>query len=171
MSFLNLDDALERSSLGIDHSTSIDDPGITESREGQEIDPDRPALTEIPGRVLLVEPAVSDRWWLRNELLAGRMEVCEATDLITAQRAVSMFQPNLILAQLRLPTYSGLELVRRLKQEGTTRSIPVLLYTDMATAEERIQALELGASDLISKPFVGAEVLARLRVALPSGTS
>ena len=86
MSYLNLDESLERSSLGIDHSASIDDPGIAESREIQEIDPDRPALTEIPGRVLLVEPAVGERWWLRNELLAGRMEVFEATDLITAQR-------------------------------------------------------------------------------------
>ena len=94
------------------------------------------------------------------------MEVFEATDLITAQRAVAMFQPNLILAQLRLPTYSGLELVRRLKRDSATQSIPVLLYTDMATAEERIQALDLGASDLISRPFVGAEVLARLRAAL-----
>ncbi len=86
MSYLNLDESLERSSLGIDYSASIDDPGIAESREIQEIDPDRPALTEIPGRVLLVEPAVSERWWLRNELLAGRMEVFEASDLITAQR-------------------------------------------------------------------------------------
>ncbi len=82
-----------------------------------------------------------------------------------------MFQPNLILAQLRLPTYSGLELVRRLKQESNTQSIPVLLYTELATAEERIQALELGASDLISRPFVGAEVLARLRGPCASGTS
>ena len=162
MPHLNLDESLEQSSLGIDYSASIDDRGMAESWEIQEIDPDRPVLTEIPGRVLLVEPAAHEQSWLRNELLAGRMEVSEATDLITA-RAVAMFQPNLILAQLRLPTYSGLELVRRLKRDSTTQSIPVLLYTDLATAEERIQALELGASDLISKPFVAAEVLARLR--------
>ena len=74
-----------------------------------------------------------------------------------------MLQPNLILAQLRLPTYSGLELVRRLKRDSATQWIPVLLYTDLATAEERIQALELGSSDLVSRPFVGAELLARLR--------
>ena len=110
ISHLNLDESLERSSLGIDYSASSDDPGMAESREIRESDPDRPALTEIPGRVLLVEPAAGERWWLRNELLAGRMEVFEATDLITAQRTVAMFQPNLILAQLRLPTYSGLEL-------------------------------------------------------------
>ena len=166
MPHLILDESLEQSNLGIDYSASIDDLGMAESREIQEIDPDRPVLTEISGRVLLVEPAAHERSWLRNELLAGRMEVSEATDLITAQRAVAMFQPNLILAQLRLPTYSGLELVRRLKRDSITQLIPVLLYTDLASAEERIQALELGASDLISRPFVGAEVLARLRAAL-----
>jgi two-component system, cell cycle response regulator len=166
MSYLNLNESLERSSLGIDYSASIDDPGMAKSREIRESDPDGPALTEVPGRVLLVEPAAHERSWLLNELLAGRMEVFDATDMITALHAVPKFQPNLILAQLRLPTYGGLELVRWLKRDSATRSIPVLLYTDMATAEERIQALDLGASDLISKPFVGAELLARLRAAL-----
>ncbi len=147
------------------------DQGSPESREILESDPDGPALTEIPGRVLLVEPAAYERSWLRNELLAGRMEVFDATDLITALHAVPKFQPNLILAQLRLPTYSGLELVRRLKRDSATQSIPVLLYTDLATAEERIQALDLGASDLISKPFVGAELLARLARPCAPGTS
>ena len=120
----------------------------------------------MPRRVLLVEPAEWERRWLRNELMAGQIEVFEATDLITAQRAMSMTQPNLILAQLRLPTYSGLELVRMVKSESSTLSIPVLLYAEMATAEERIRAFDLGAVDFVTKPFVGAELLARVRVAL-----
>ena len=56
------------------------------------------------------------------------MEVFEATDLILAFRAIPIFEPNLILSQLRLPTYGGLELVRRLKEGHATQSIPVLLY-------------------------------------------
>ncbi len=139
MSYSNLAEPLVRSSLGIDHATPINGPGMAEPWGIQETEPDRPALTEVPGRVLLVEPAPHERSWLRNEMLAGHMEVFESTDLISALRAVSMFQPNLILGQLRLPTYNGLELVRRLKRESATQSIPVLLYTDMATAEERIQ--------------------------------
>ena len=43
-------------------------------------------LIEVPRRVLLVEPSSSERWWLRNELIAGQMEVFEATDLIMALR-------------------------------------------------------------------------------------
>jgi diguanylate cyclase (GGDEF)-like protein len=123
-------------------------------------------LLEMPRRVLLVEPTASERWWLRNELISGQMEVFEATDLITALRAIPIFLPNLVLTQLRLPTYSGLELVRRMKQEVVTLSVPVLLYADAATAEERVRAFDLGAIDFVSKPFVGAELLARVRAAL-----
>ena len=128
--------------------------------------PGGPDLLEVPSRVLLVEPSASERWWLRNELIAGQVEVFEATDVISAVRAVPIYQPNLILSQLRLPTYSGLELVRRLKEDQRTQSIPVLLYADLATAEERIRAFDLGAGDFVSKPFVGAELLARVRAAL-----
>jgi diguanylate cyclase (GGDEF)-like protein len=123
-------------------------------------------LIEIPRRVLLVEPTPSERWWLRNELIAGQMEVFEASDVISALRAIPIFQPSVILAQLRLPTYSGMDLVRRLKQDHSTQPIPILLYTDIATAEERIRAFDLGAGDFVSKPFVGAELLARVRAAL-----
>jgi diguanylate cyclase (GGDEF)-like protein len=121
---------------------------------------------EIPRRVLLIEPGAGERWWLRNELIAGQMEVYEAVDLITALRAIPIFQPDLVLTQLRLPTYGGLDLVRRMKQDSATQSIPVLLYADAATAEERVRAFDLGATDFVSKPFVGAELLARVRAAL-----
>jgi diguanylate cyclase (GGDEF)-like protein len=123
-------------------------------------------LLETPRRVLLIEPSASERWWLRNELIAGQMEVFEGTDLITALRAIPIFQPNLVLSQLRLPTYSGLELVRRMKQDAVTLTIPVLLYAEAATAEERVRAFDLGAIDFVSKPFVAAELLARVRAAL-----
>lgn len=67
---------------------------------------------------------------------------------------------------MRLPTYTGLELVRRIKQDPVTRSISVILYSNIATAEERIQAFELGAVDLLTKPFITAELIARARAAL-----
>ncbi len=166
MSYLELDESLDRFGLVSDAPTPTDGPGIDVSLESLEVEQGGSTLVEIARRVLLVEPSASERWWLRNELITGQMEVFEATDLITALRAVSVFQPNLILAQLRLPTYGGLELVHQLKQESATRFIPVLLYTDLASADERVRALDLGASDLISKPIVGVELLARLRAAL-----
>jgi len=94
------------------------------------------------------------------------MEVHTASDLPTAVHALSNFQPNLILAQMRLSTHSGIELVRRVKEGCSTQSIPVILYSDLTTAEERVKALNVGAADLLSKPFVSAELLARVRAAL-----
>ena len=65
-----------------------------------------------------------------------------------------------------MPTFGGLELVRRVKDDHATRSIPIILYGDHATAEERIRALDMGAIDLLTKPFVSAEMIARVRAAL-----
>jgi two-component system cell cycle response regulator len=53
-----------------------------------------------------------------------------------------------------------------MKNDPSTRSTPVLLYAEMATAEERIRAFDLGVGDFICKPYVGAELLARVRRAL-----
>ena len=124
--------------------------------------------TEPQPVVLLVEPCPAEAARLRNELIAGQFEVFVAGDLISVAHALSLVQPNLVLAQVRLPTFSGLELVRWLKEQHATRSIPIILYSDIATAEERIQALELGAIDLLSKPLVSAELIARVRAALKS---
>jgi diguanylate cyclase (GGDEF)-like protein len=122
--------------------------------------------TDLPCRVLLVEPSPTESARLCNELRAGRIEVHLARDLITATNALSIFQPNLILAQFRLPTHGGLGLVHHMKENQATRSIPVLLYADFATAEERVLALNMGAVDLLTKPLVSAELIARVRAAL-----
>ncbi|QEH31794.1 Response regulator PleD [Aquisphaera giovannonii] len=121
---------------------------------------------DLPRKVLLIEPCRDEQAWLRNELAGGQMEVYTAADLITARRAVSLFRPNLILAQLRLPTHGGLELVRLLKGDAETRPIPVILYADLATADERVLALDLGAADVVTRPFAAAELIARVRAAI-----
>jgi two-component system, cell cycle response regulator len=120
----------------------------------------------FPRRVLVVEPSSSECARLCQILAASEMDVYPAGDLITAVSAVAIFEPDLILAQLRLPTHSGFALVRRMKEDDSTRGVPVILYSDLTTAEERITALDLGALDLITEPFVSAELIARVRAAL-----
>jgi diguanylate cyclase (GGDEF)-like protein len=123
-------------------------------------------LSDFPRRVLVVEPSSDECLRLCQVLAAGELEVYPAGDLITAVSAVARFEPDLILAQLRLPTHSGFTLVRRMKEDDATRWVPVILYSDVTTAEERITALDLGALDLITEPFVSAELIARVRAAL-----
>ena len=122
--------------------------------------------THFPRRVLVVEPSQRACSRLCNILTAAEMEVFPAGDLITALHAVPGFQPNLIVAQLHLPTHNGLALVRKVRDDDASRQIPVLLYSENTTADERIRALDLGAVDLISEPISSAELVARVRAAL-----
>jgi diguanylate cyclase (GGDEF)-like protein len=133
----------------------------TEVKDAHKLD-----LSDPPPAVLLVEPCRNECARIRNELIAGKIEVFTSGDLISTAHALSLFQPNLILAQFRLPTLGGLELVRWLNEQQSTRSIPVILYSDVATADERIQALDLGAVDLLTKPLASAELMARMRAVL-----
>ena len=94
------------------------------------------------------------------------MQVYPAGDLISAVSAVASFEPDLILAQLRLPTHSGFALVRQMKEAESTRMLPVILFGAMTTAAERIRALDLGAFDIITEPIVSDELIARVRAAL-----
>ena len=121
---------------------------------------------DFPRHVLLVEPSPDERTRLRNILIGGQLEVSTASDLITAIHALSIVQPNLILAQMRLPAHGGIELLRHTNEHASTRSVPMILYGDVMTAAERIIAFNLGAADLISAPFVSAELIARLRASL-----
>ncbi len=119
-----------------------------------------------PSRVLVVEPSGWRRARLGGELTAAQLEVHEAGDLATAEQAVLTFQPGVILAQLRLSAGNGLELVRRLKEDRASQSIPIILYGRAATAAERIGAFDLGAADLLSPPLAGGELIARVHAAL-----
>jgi two-component system, cell cycle response regulator len=122
--------------------------------------------SHFPRRVLIVEPSACECSRLCYILADAEMEVYPAGDLITAVSAVASFEPDLILAQLRLPTHSGFALVRRMKEDEATRMLPVILYSDLTTAAERIRALDLGALDIITEPIVSDELIARVRAAL-----
>ena len=121
---------------------------------------------QFPRRVLVVEPSPTERSRLCHVLSGGEMDVYPAGDLISALAAIERFQPDLVLSQLRLPTHNGFALVCRVKADDATRMVPVILYSDLTTATERIRALELGALDIITEPIVTAELIARVRAVL-----
>jgi diguanylate cyclase (GGDEF)-like protein len=117
-------------------------------------------------RVLVIESSQTDRLLLRNWLAAERIEVYEAVDIITGLAACSRFQPNLILVQIHLPTWDGYEVIRRLKDDPRTLSIPVIFLSSCATTAEKARGIDMGAVDFISKPFDPVELLARVHSAL-----
>ena len=74
--------------------------------------------------------------------------------------------PNLILLDVRMPEMDGFEVCRRLKQEETTRDIPVIFVSSLQDVQDRVRGFEAGGVDFISKPFQESEVLARVRTHL-----
>jgi DNA-binding response OmpR family regulator len=74
--------------------------------------------------------------------------------------------PCLILLDLMLPGLSGIELCRRLRREPATRRTPIIILTARGSESERVEGLELGADDYVTKPFSVRELVARVRAVL-----
>ncbi len=74
--------------------------------------------------------------------------------------------PSLILLDLMLPGMSGIELCRRLRKEPVTEELPIIMLTAKASETDKIEGLDLGADDYITKPFSIKEVVARVRAVL-----
>lgn len=81
----------------------------------------------------------------------------EALESIRASR------PDLIVSDVMMPEMSGIELCRAVKGDSEMRSIPIVLVTSKAEREMKIEGLELGADDYVTKPFHPRELLARVR--------
>src|SRR5215212_7562286 len=74
--------------------------------------------------------------------------------------------PCLVLLDLMLPGMSGTELCRRLRREPATRKTPIIILTARGSESERVEGLELGADDYVTKPFSVRELVARVRAVL-----
>lgn len=119
--------------------------------------------TTVPSRVLVVEDEAPIRQLLRTTLEAEGYAVCEAATAREAEALAGNRRIDLFLVDLGLPDGDGVELVRRLR--GWTRR-PILVLSARTQEPQKVQALDAGADDFITKPFGVQELHARLRVAL-----
>ncbi|MFJ8112529.1 response regulator [Streptomyces sp. NPDC096132] len=114
-------------------------------------------------RVLVVDDDPQLLRALVINLRARRYEVDAAADGATALRVAAARPPDVVLLDLGLPDIDGLDVVRGLR--GWSR-VPILVVSARRAEGEKIEALDTGADDYITKPFSMEELLARLRVAL-----
>jgi two-component system phosphate regulon response regulator PhoB len=75
-------------------------------------------------------------------------------------------QPDIILLDWMLPTVSGIEVCRRLRQRAETRNVPIIMLTARGEENDRIRGLDTGADDYVVKPFSMSELTARVRAVL-----
>lgn len=116
--------------------------------------------------ILLVEDDQAIREMVVFALEKDGFDVLEAEDSNTAMVAIANHRPDLVLLDWMLPGASGLEICRQLKRDEATRDLPVIMLTARGEEDDRVQGLEIGADDYVSKPFSVRELLARIKAVL-----
>ena len=120
-------------------------------------------------RILIVEDEQPIREMVMFALASAGYEAQEAADSRQAQTVIAERLPDLLLLDWMLPGVSGIDFARRLKKEELTRELPIIMLTARAEEEDKVQGLESGADDYITKPFSPRELVARIRAVLRRG--
>ncbi len=113
--------------------------------------------------VLVGEADDETRAALTRELTTRGYRVSQAIDGHTAMLEWERRRPDVVLLDLGLPDIDGLDIIRRIRREATT---PIVILSGRYEEREKVEALDRGADDYVTKPFGVDELNARLRVAL-----
>lgn len=110
------------------------------------------------------EPAIQELIAV-NLSFAGH-KVLRAFDVSQAETLIRAELPDLILLDWMLPGMSGLALARKLRSDERTRLVPVIMLTAKGAEQDKVDGLEAGADDYITKPFSPKELMARIKAVL-----
>jgi two-component system, cell cycle response regulator len=115
-----------------------------------------------PYKILVVDDHEDNIELLRARLEARGYEVFGANDGYAALETVERVCPDLILLDVMMPKMDGIEVVRRLKSNSKLPFIPVIMQTALDSTENKVEGLDAGADDYITKPINFAELEARV---------
>ncbi len=121
--------------------------------------------TEKRPFVLVADDNADMRQYLIR-LLAERYEVLAVPDGKVALATIRARAPDLVLTDVMMPNLDGFGLLRELRSDPTTRTIPIILLSARAGEESRVEGMEHGADDYLIKPFSARELLARVQTHL-----
>ena len=114
-------------------------------------------------KILVIDDSPDNLRVLSMALSEHNYDVRCAKSGLIAFKAMEAELPNLILLDIRMPDLSGYEVCQRLKENPTTREIPVIFISALDDAFDKVKAFASGGADYIAKPFQIEEVLARVR--------
>jgi two-component system, OmpR family, KDP operon response regulator KdpE len=117
--------------------------------------------------ILVIEDDRQIRRFLKTTLVSNGYQFLEATNANEGLRLVGLQHPDLIILDLGLPDIDGLEVTRQLREWTTT---PIIILSVRDREHDKVEALDKGADDYLTKPFGTSELLARMRVALRHST-
>ena len=135
------------------------------SERTEPVAPERPATrTDEPPRVLVVDDEASIRELLSKTLALAEYEVDTARDGRAAIERLRLGHYDLLIADLKMPGIDGLSLIREAKR--LKADLPVIIITGFSTESSAIEAVNLGVSGYLTKPFRVPQVLAAAARAL-----
>jgi len=114
--------------------------------------------------LLVVDDEPSVRRLLRTTLAGHGYRILEAASGQAALDMLARERPDAVLLDLGLPDLDGLEVIRRLRGSGV--GVPIIVLSSRNGEAEKVEALDVGADDYVTKPFGMAELVARLRAVL-----
>lgn len=114
-------------------------------------------------RILIVDDEIAIQRFLRAALDTGEFSLHQAENGHNALAAVAALRPEVILLDLGLPDIDGVEIIRRVREWS---QVPIIVLSVREREDDKVEALDAGADDYLTKPFGVAELLARIRVAL-----
>ena len=120
----------------------------------------------MPSTILVVEdePAIQELIAV-NLRIAGH-KVLRADDATEAANLITAELPDLILLDWMLPGLSGVQFAKRLRADERTRDVPVIMLTARSNEADKVDGLEAGADDYVTKPFSPKELMARIKAVL-----
>lgn len=117
-------------------------------------------------RVLIVDDEAPIREMIAVALEMAGYECDEADSARAAHACIIDRKPDLLLLDWMMPGTSGIEFARRLRRDEVTADIPIIMLTAKTDEDNKVQGLEAGVDDYITKPFSPRELVARLKAVL-----
>ena len=117
----------------------------------------------MPAMILVVEDEPAIQELLRLNLQHAGFEVSVAADAAQARHKVDERLPDLILLDWMLPDSPGIRVAQWLRSADRTREVPLIMLTARGTEQDKVDGLEAGADDYVTKPFSPRELMARVR--------
>jgi signal transduction histidine kinase/ligand-binding sensor domain-containing protein/DNA-binding response OmpR family regulator len=137
-----------------DDTPALNETPISVNDEELEVDETAMRQDTTPSRptILIVEDNKDLRLYLRSNF-EKHYHIYEANDGQEGWQKCVELQPTLVVSDIMMPVMDGIELCRKIKNEGTTSHIPIILLTAKASLEHELEGLGAGADEYMSKPF------------------
>lgn len=123
-------------------------------------------LSDTRQKILIVDDELDALTALKRALESENYNVVEAADGLSAIQKVKDEKPDIVLLDLMLPEIDGFEVCKQLKSDPLYRHVPIIMLTAKGEINDKIEGIEIGADDYVTKPFNLNEIKARIKMVL-----